>query len=134
MQLHPKTDGEPRRATGPERLARTRRALPDALSYAYRRGHVQLAESGPDNIFSFTIVETELVAFIRVRYMARIRATPDEIAAEFRESLQRLRAIVENSAISRELWIRSKHGTFRFFRLTERGLVEINEHGQPLPV
>ncbi len=108
---------------------RPRRTLKDALAYAHRRGMVQKAESGPDNLYHFTIVSEGMVSFVRVRYMPRILATIAEIATYFSDAIGRLRRIVQAGAVSRELWIRSRHGTFRFFRLTAAGLVEIDEHG-----
>jgi hypothetical protein len=114
-------------------IRRPRRALPDALPFAHRRGKVQLAESGPENIFNFTIVSPVLVAFVRVRFISRILAGPADIVAEFRDAIQRLRAIVQAGVISRELWLRSKHGTWRFFRVTDAGIVEIDKEGEDLP-
>ncbi|MFA4848451.1 MAG: hypothetical protein WC626_01865, partial [Methanoregula sp.] len=38
----------------------------------------------------------------------------------------------EDDAISRELWLRSRHGTWRFFRLTSEYLVELGQDGHPL--
>jgi hypothetical protein len=113
-------------------MPRPRRALPDALPIAHRRGTVQLAESGPDNLFNFTIVSPGLTTFVRVRFMPRILAAVEEILAEFRDAIQRLRAIAASLQVSRELWLRSKHGTWRFFRVTADGLLELDEHGQVL--
>ena len=114
------------------RLPRPRRALPDALPIAHRRGKVQVAESGPENIYNFTIISPALVAFVRVKFIPRILAAPTDILADFRDAIVRLRAIVQAGAISRELWLRSKHGTWRFFRVTTDGIVEIDEHGTAL--
>lgn len=114
------------------RLPRPRRALPDALPIAHRRGKVQVAEGGPENIYNFTIVSPALVAFVRVKFIPRILAAPADILADFRDAIVRLRAIVQAGVISRELWLRSKHGTWRFFRVTKEGLEEIDEHGTAL--
>jgi hypothetical protein len=40
---------------------------------------------------------------------------------------------VQATAISRELWLRSRHGTWRFFRVTADGLVEIGRDGNVCP-
>lgn len=113
-------------------MPRPRRALPDALPIAHRRGKVQLAESGPDNMFNFTIVSPGLTTFVRVKFMPRILAAVEEILADFRDAIQRLRAIASGLQISRELWLRSKHGTWRFFRVTADGIFEIDDRGQAL--
>lgn len=114
-------------------IRRPRRALPDALPIANRRGKAQLAESGPENMYHFTIVSPGMVAFVRVKFIPRILSAPVDIVAEFRDAIQRLRTIVQDSVISRELWVRSKHGTWRFFRVTDAGIVEIDKEGEDLP-
>ena len=38
----------------------------------------------------------------------------------------RLRVIARDAAITAELWLRSKHGTWRFFLVTPSTLVEID--------
>jgi hypothetical protein len=112
---------------------RPRRALPDAISLARLRGKVELNYKNRESLYDFTIILAGMVAFVRVRYAAQILATPADLAAEFREDILRLRAIVQDAAISRELWLRSRHGTWRFFRVTADGLVEIGRDGQVLP-
>ena len=42
--------------------------------------------------------------------------------------------IASSPAISRELWICSPRGLFRFFRLADAGLVELDRDGRALPV
>jgi hypothetical protein len=111
---------------------RPRRALPDAIAIARQRGKVQVAVRGPESLYHFTIVTATTGAFVRVRFTPRILASPADIAAEFREEVLRLRAIIRDAAISRELWLRSKHGTFRFFRVTAEGIVEIDRFGRDL--
>jgi hypothetical protein len=72
-------------------------------------------------------------AFVRVRFTPRILATPADIAYFFREEVLRLRAIMRDVPLTRELWLRSKHGTWRFFRVTAEGIVEIDRLGHDLP-
>jgi len=112
---------------------RPRRALPDGISLARLRGKVELTLHNREALYHFTIVAAGMVAFVRVRFAAQILATLPEIEAEFKKDLVRLRAIVQDAAISRELWLRSRHGTWRFFRVTADGLVEIGRDGQVFP-
>jgi hypothetical protein len=112
---------------------RPRKTLPDAISLACLRGQVQLARHTREALYHFTIVALGIVAFVRVRYAEQILGTVPEIAAAFREDIARLRAIVQATAISRELWLRSRHGTWRFFRVTADGLVEISRDGNVCP-
>lgn len=110
-------------------IPRPRRVLPEAVSLARLRGKVEVTRDNREALYHFTIIATGMVAFVRVRYAAQILATPAGILSEFREDISRLRVIVQNTAISRELWLRSRHGTWRFFRVTAEGLIEISRAG-----
>jgi hypothetical protein len=112
---------------------RPRRTLPDAISLARLRGKVQVTGNRREALYHFTIVTAGLVAFVRARFAERILATSAQVAAEFRDDIARLRAVAEAAGISRELWLRSRHGTWRFFRIIANGLVEISRDGQALP-
>jgi hypothetical protein len=114
-------------------VPRPRKTLPDAISLARLRGQVQLARYTREALFHFTINALGIVAFVRVRYTEQILLTIPEIVAEFHSDISRLRAIVQATAISRELWLRSRHGTWRFFRVTADGLVEIGRDGNVCP-
>jgi hypothetical protein len=91
-----------------------------------------VAGRGPENLYDFTIVSGIPVAFVRVSYCDRIHAPVPEIALEFRDELIRLCLVTLHEAISRELWLRSRHGTWRFFRFTGECLIELGRDGQPL--
>lgn len=114
------------------RTARPHRALPEAIAIARQRGKVQVAVRGPETQYHFTIDATTTGAFVRVRFTPRILASPADIAAEFREEISRLRVIMRNVTVSRELWLRSKHGTWRFFRVTAEDVVEIDRNGREI--
>jgi hypothetical protein len=43
-----------------------------------------------------------------------------------------LRLVARDTAITAELWLRSKHGTWRFFLVTPNSLVEIDRDGKRL--
>ena len=51
---------------------------------------------------------------------------------DFNEEIARLRVIARDAAITAELWLRSKHGTWRFFLVTPNSLVEIDREGKRL--
>jgi len=110
----------------------SRRALAEAIPIALQRGTIQMAGRRPENLYDFTIVSGIPVAFVRVAYCARIHAPVALLTMDFRDKLIRLRQMMHHEAISRELWLRSRHGTWRFFRLTENGLVELGRDGQPI--
>jgi hypothetical protein len=108
----------------------SRRALLEAIPLAHQRGTIQVARPGRENLYDFSIVSAIPLAFIRVSYCARIFASVAEIAIEFQDKLVRLRQIVGHQDISRELWLRSRYGRWRFFRLTEAFLIELGRDGR----
>jgi hypothetical protein len=65
--------------------------------------------------------------------MRHLRCTLEQLEREAAEELAYLRMIASSPAVSRELWICSPRGTFRFFRITDNGLVELDRDGRPLP-
>jgi hypothetical protein len=70
-------------------------------------------------------------AFVRVRFALRILATLQEIARDYAMDILRLRAIGSGPGVSCELWLRSKHGTRRFFRIGSDSLIELGRDGRP---
>ncbi len=61
-----------------------------------------------------------------------ILATIQELTDEFKEEVAQLRLIARDVAITAELWLRSKHGTWRFFLVMPSTLVEIDREGKRL--
>ena len=56
----------------------------------------------------------------------------NEVYSAVRDEIRRLRLIARDAAVTVELWLRSKHGTWRFFLVTEKDLIELDSHGWPL--
>ena len=106
------------------------RALVEAIPLARQRGTIQIAGPGPEKLYDFSIVSAIPLAFIRVSYCAQIFATVAEIVSAFPGDLARLRRIAGDRSISRELWLRSRYGRWRFFRLTEDSLIELEQNGK----
>jgi len=111
---------------------RPHRALAEAIPIAKARGIVQLALSGPERIFDIAIISKIPVTFSRVMFAPQILATIHELADYYRKEIAQLRLIARDAAITAELWIRSKHGTWRFFQVTPNSLVEIDREGKRL--
>ena len=106
--------------------------LRDAIPIARMRGTVQMAERGPEALFDFMIAQTKPVAVVSVKYTEYIRALLADIARDFDDEIRRLRSITQDAALSCELWLRSRYGTWRFFRVMPDALIEIGRDGQPL--
>ena len=109
-------------------------ALGEAKHIAEKRGEVRHFRHEPDMICNFVIYLIGLVAHVRVRRVNRIRIAPDWLEREAAEDIATLRFIASSSGISRELWIHTPKGTFRFFRILDDSLVELDRDGQPLTV
>ena len=113
---------------------RPHRALAEAMPIAQVRGVVQMSGLGPERIFDISIVSKLPITFARVMFAPHILAAIVEIADDFKDEITQLRIIARDAAIRAELWLRSKHGTWRFFLVTATGLVEIDQEGKSLPV
>jgi hypothetical protein len=94
---------------------RPHRALAEAVPIAKARGIVQLALGGPERVFDIAIISMVPVTFARVIFAPAILATTRQLADEFKEEIAQLRIIARDAAITAELWLRSKHGTWRSF-------------------
>ena len=111
---------------------RPHRALAEAIPIAKARSIVQLALSGPERIFDIAIISKIPVTFARVMFAPEILATIRQLADDFKEEIAQLRLIARHAAITAELWLRSKHGTWRFFLVTPNSLIEIDRQGNRL--
>ncbi len=116
---------------------RPHRALEEALPIAKARGIVQVTLSGPERIFDIAIISKvpvtfARVTFARVMFAPAILATIQQLAEDFKEEIAQLRIIARDAAVTAELWLRSKHGTWRFFLVTPSTLVEIDRDGKRL--
>ena len=111
---------------------RPHRALAEAVPIAKARGIVQMALSGPERVFDIAIISKIPVMFTRVMFAPEILATIQQLAQDFKEEIVQLRIIAGDKAITAELWLRSKHGTWRFFLVTPDSLVEIDREGKPV--
>lgn len=111
---------------------RPHRALAEAIPIAKARGIVQLALSGPERVFDIAIISKVPVTFARVMFAPKILATVQQLAGDFKEEIAQQRIIARDAAITAELWLRSKHGTWRFFLVMPDSLVEIDREGNRL--
>ena len=114
------------------RSARAHRALKDAIPIAKARGLIQLAMGGPERIYDLSIVSKIPIVFASIMFAPKILASIPELAEYYGSDLARLRVIARDAAVVIELWIRSRHGTWRFFQVTPSSLVEIDREGKRL--
>jgi len=109
---------------------RPHRALAEAIPIAKARGMIQMALGGPERIFDIAIVSKIPVTFTSIMFAPKILASIQELAEYYKNDLARLRLIARDTAIAIELWIRSRHGTWRFFQVMPSALVEIDRDGK----
>jgi hypothetical protein len=114
------------------RSGRAHRALKDAIPIAKARGLIQLAMGGPERIYDLSIVSKIPIVFATIMFAPKILAPVPELAEYYTSDLARLRAIARNTAVVTELWIRSRHSTWRFFQVTPSSLVEVDREGKRL--
>jgi len=107
--------------------------IKDAVAIARKRGCVMRVEPGPDSVCDFFIRTMMLMIFVRVVRFEKIIAPAHEIAYECRGIIAELRLFPPSLQIRTELWIYTRHGTYRFFRLTDAGLEEIRQDGEAAP-
>jgi len=107
------------------------RTLRDSLAIAGTRGIVQRFMNTAERLADFAIVGTVPIAYVRIRYAPEILIPAAEIPRKYRKDIERLRFICRDASASLELWLRSRHGTWRFFRIGRDTVVEIDRLGNP---
>jgi hypothetical protein len=75
-----------------------------------------------------------VLAIIRLQNAPRLYGTLAEIEREFYDAIARLRLHPAGGPVSRELWLYSRYGVLRFFRVEDAGIMEIGADGKVLTV
>jgi hypothetical protein len=104
-----------------------------AIPVALRRGRLMRFRSSPSYVSNFLFYGNGLLVLVCLRLAKRLsRATIAEISAEYADAIAGLCTIPCGGPVSRELWLYSRHGALRFFRLGSDGdLEEIDRDGLP---
>ena len=116
-----------RRGRRPERL------IARGVEIAEQRGMVRQYQHGPGTICHFTIYLPGCLAEVRIKRVRHLRCSLQWLEREAADELAGLRLIASSNEISRELWIGAPNSNFRFFRICDRSLVELDRDGRPLP-
>ncbi len=109
-------------------------ALREAGLIARKRGDTRWFMHEPGMICNFVIYCLGFTAHVRIKRVTRLRCTYAAIEREAADALATLRSIASGPGISRELWVYLPRGSFRFFRVEETGLVELNRDGTVMTV
>ena len=102
-----------------------------AIPLAERRGQVLFFRRASQDFCDFMIKGAWFIAFVRLRLAGRLRGSLAEIGWEFSGTINGLGSFPQSMQIFRELWLYSRHGALRFFRLGAAGLIEIDSLGIP---
>jgi hypothetical protein len=108
------------------------KALDAALAIARARGRVVIVHTWEGYDCDFLIDSPHGLSAVCIRRTRRIRASPAEIAEQYRETLNVIRAGGHCSGVACEFWLWSPYGSMRFFQVEGFGLVELTLLGVPL--
>jgi hypothetical protein len=100
---------------------------------AKKRGETRQFMHEPGTICNFVIYCQGFVAHVRIKRVTRVHCSHSWIESEAADALTTLRAIASGPGISRELWVFLPRGAFRFYRVTDTGLVELSRDGLVMP-
>ena len=98
-----------------------------AAVVARARGEFIPFSHSPEGIFSFMIRTPGAMIFVRVQYVNVLHVPVAKIQEEHRDLIPELRA--RSGLAPAELWPYNKHGSYRYFRVTDAGLVELDSSG-----
>jgi hypothetical protein len=101
------------------------------LPFALKRGHVMIFMAALLNLADLLITGNGLFVMVRVQLARRIRAGIGEIETEFADAIAGLRLVPRSGPVSCELWLYSRHGTLRYFRIEDSRIIEIDCCGTP---
>lgn len=107
--------------------------LDAAYPFARARGEVMQFRRSPGNSADLIISGNNCLALVRIRNAPYLHATLAEIEKNFCDAIARLRRNPGGGPVSRELWLYSRYRVFRFFRVEDASLVELNADGKILP-
>ena len=108
------------------------RGIALAVPLALQRGQVMVFVSLPGNLGEFLICGNGLFVVVRVRRARKLFASIADIEEEFADAIAGLRLVNRTGPVSCELWLYTRYGTLRHFRIENTGLVEVNSCGTPL--
>lgn len=110
---------------GPQPL----QAIQEARDVGSHRGIVMDTIYASEDFISFTIFCPYVVVFVKVKRSRSNAHDLRDIAAQYSREILRLRKIPQTAVTYRELWIRSPHGRWAYYRIYDHAIVEIRCNG-----
>jgi hypothetical protein len=102
------------------------------VARAEARGTVMQFVPEAGMVCSFMIRGAGRIIFVRIKRAARLHCGVLELAADHDELIAGLRTLPGSGPVVRELWLYSKKGVWRYFRVTDSGIDETGPDGEPL--
>ena len=99
-----------------------------AAVVARARGEFIPFSHSPEGIFSFMIRTPCAMIFVRVQYVNVLHESAAKIQELHRDLIPELRA--RSGPAPAELWPYNKHGSYRYFRIGDTGLIELTGPGE----
>lgn len=108
------------------------KALDDALPIATARGRLMQFVDEPVFDCDYMILGADRLCCVRVKRTRHLWCTPEGMEAQCSDAVTKFRNIPSPAFLSREIWFWSPYGVFRFFRIDDAGLVELDCDGNVL--
>jgi hypothetical protein len=106
------------------------KALDEALPIAQARGNLLRFLEEPAFDCDYMFLATDRLCIVRVKRTRHLWCTPGQMEAQCGEAIQQFRHLPVPAFVSREIWFWSPYSVFRFFRIEDAGLVELDRDGK----
>jgi len=101
-----------------------------ALPVATKRGHVMIFIPSLFNLGDFLIVGGGAFVIVRIRFAEKLYLDIHDIEKEFGTTIAGLRSVPRPGPVSCELWLYSRYGSLRYFRIGDAGIDEVDCNGR----
>jgi hypothetical protein len=108
------------------------KALEEALPIAKARGDLLEFMEEPAFDCDFMFLAPDRFCIVRIKRTRHLWCTPEGLGLQCSEVIAKFRHIHAPAYLSREIWFWSQYGVFRFFRIEDAGLVELDIDGKVL--
>lgn len=98
-----------------------------AVPVARARGEFVPIGNYVESVFSFLLRAPAGLIFVRVQYVTSLYLPVADAGVQHRDLIAQLRS--RCCPAGAELWLYNKHGSYRYFRIAEGGIVELDSAG-----
>jgi hypothetical protein len=98
-----------------------------AAPVARARGEFVPIGTCPESVFSFMIRTPATLTFVRVQYVTSLYLPVADVGEQHHDLIAQLRS--RCSPAVAEIWPYNKHGSYRYFRIGDSGITELDNRG-----